>query len=71
MTHSTFDALTIDQLRAGGTLKWSAFPDCIGAFVAEMDFGTAPEVMAAVREALDRGQIGYLDNHLVAGLAEA
>lgn len=71
MTHSTFDALTIDQLRAGGTLKWSAFPDCIGAFVAEMDFGTAPEVMAAVREALDRGQIGYLDNRLVAGLAEA
>ena len=69
--HGDFDALTAEGLRASGALKWNAFPDCIGAFVAEMDFGTAPEVMAAVREALDRNQFGYLTDGLVTDLAEA
>src|SRR5699024_3695449 len=69
--HERFDAITADELRASGALKWSAFPDCIGAFVAEMDFGIAPEIAAAVREALERGQVGYLDDGLVAGLASA
>ena len=71
MSQEAFDALTVEQLRDSGALKWNAFPDCIGAFVAEMDFGTAPEVMAAVREALDRGQIGYLGDALVTDLAKA
>ncbi|MGY0560225.1 MalY/PatB family protein [Luteimonas sp. A277] len=71
MSHEAYDALTVEQLRDSGALKWNAFPDCIGAFVAEMDFGTAPVVMAAVREALDRGQIGYLGDSLVTGLADA
>ena len=53
--HDRFDAISADALRASGALKWNAFPDCIGAFVAEMDFGIAPEVEAAVRGALDRG----------------
>lgn len=69
--HGDFDALTAEGLRASGALKWNAFPDCIGAFVAEMDFGIAPEVTAAVRAALDRGQVGYLDDGLVLALAEA
>ena len=69
--HERFDAITADELRASGALKWNAFPDCIGAFVAEMDFGIAPEVAAAVRQALERGQVGYLDDGLVAGLAGA
>lgn len=69
--HAAFDALTAGQLRASGALKWNAFPDCIGAFVAEMDFGTAPEVLAPVREALDRNQFGYLTDALVQDLAEA
>ena len=33
---------TVDQLRATGSVKWSQHPEAIGAFVAEMDFGTAP-----------------------------
>ena len=37
-----FDLIDLDRLRALGGLKWSMFPDTIGAFVAEMDFGTAP-----------------------------
>ena len=71
MDHDRFDAITVDELRASGALKWNAFPDCIGAFVAEMDFGIAPEVLAPVRAALDRGQVGYLDDGLVRELAEA
>ena len=66
-----FDALTAEGLRASGALKWNAFPDCIGAFVAEMDFGTAPEVMAAVHGALERNLFGYLTDALTADLAEA
>lgn len=69
--HAAFDALTEDALRSSGALKWNAFPDCIGAFVAEMDFGTAPEVMAAVREALDGNRFGYLTDALVHDLAAA
>ena len=38
------DALTIDDLRSAGSLKWTAYPDAIGAWVAEMDFGLAPAV---------------------------
>lgn len=71
MQHDSLDAITAAQLRASGALKWNAFPDCIGAFVAEMDFGVAPEIMAAVRASLDRGQVGYLTDDLTAALAEA
>jgi len=66
-----FDAVTLDQLRAGGGLKWRAFPDCIGAFVAEMDFGLAPPIAAALQQALARGQVGYLSPDLTRALAEA
>jgi cystathionine beta-lyase len=55
-----FDAITIEQLRDTGGLKWSQHPDAIGAFVAEMDFDTAPPVRDALREAVDRGVFGYL-----------
>lgn len=70
-SHDRFDAITAEELRASGALKWNAFPDCIGAFVAEMDFGIAPEVAAALRGALDRGQVGYLGDGLVGELAAA
>ncbi|MFD1717269.1 MalY/PatB family protein [Georgenia deserti] len=55
-----FDAITIDQLREVGGVKWTAFPDTIGAFVAEMDFGTAPAVSRALHTAVDQGLTGYL-----------
>lgn len=54
------DAIGIDRLRENGSLKWSVFPEAIGAFVAEMDFPAAPAVDAAIRDALDRGLTGYL-----------
>lgn len=68
---SAFDAITLDQLRAGGGLKWRAFPDCIGAFVAEMDFGIAPPIRDALHEAVERGQVGYLSAAPLRVMAEA
>lgn len=54
-----FDRIEEAALRAAGGLKWSAFPGSIGAFVAEMDFGIAPAVAAAMRQAIDDGRCGY------------
>ena len=47
-----FDALSEDSLRAAGSLKWTRYGPAIGAFVAEMDFGTAPTVTAALHLSL-------------------
>jgi Bifunctional PLP-dependent enzyme with beta-cystathionase and maltose regulon repressor activities len=55
-----FDAIEIDGLRQIGGVKWSMFPDHIGAFVAEMDFGTAPSVVQSLHSAVDTGLFGYL-----------
>ncbi len=66
-----FDALSEDSLRASGGLKWTRYGPAIGAFVAEMDFGTAPEVTAALHEAVDRGRLGYLTGEAAAGMARA
>src|SRR5689334_3088655 len=66
-----FDDITIEQLRAAGGLKWSQYPEAIGSFVAEMDFGTAPPVLDAIRDAVDRGLFGYLPEALARRLGEA
>ncbi|WP_226924743.1 MalY/PatB family protein [Georgenia satyanarayanai] len=55
-----FDEITVDQLRAAGSTKWTMFPDAIGAFVAEMDFGVPPAVAEVVRTAADTQALGYL-----------
>jgi cystathionine beta-lyase len=62
---------TVEQLRATGSVKWSQHPDAIGAFVAEMDFGTAPPVAAAMREVVDTGLLGYLPDRLDSRLSTA
>lgn len=66
-----FDALSEDSLRAAGGLKWTRYGPAIGAFVAEMDFGTAPEVTAALHEAVDRGRLGYLTTEAAGDMARA
>lgn len=66
-----FDELTEDALRAGGGLKWTHYGPAIGAFVAEMDFGTAPAVSAALHEAVDRGRLGYLTTDAADDMARA
>ena len=66
-----FDDITLEQLRATGGLKWAQHPEAIGSFVAETDFGTAPEVLEAMHRSLDLGQLGYLTEALRVGLSEA
>ena len=53
------DALTLDQLRRVGSLKWSAYPGAIGAWVAEADFGLAPAVAEVVADYAHRQLTGY------------
>jgi cysteine-S-conjugate beta-lyase len=66
-----FDDITIERLRGAGGLKWSQHPEAIGAFVAEMDFGTAPSVLEALRTAVDDGVFGYLPESWERRLAAA
>jgi cystathionine beta-lyase len=52
--------LTDDELRRSLVLKWgTSDPDVIPAWVAEMDYPTAPEVTQALAEAVARGELGY------------
>ena len=52
-------------------MKWSAFPEAIGAFVAESDFGLGPVIREALQEELDLVRTGYLPTAAATGLAEA
>ncbi|MGT2426318.1 MalY/PatB family protein [Amnibacterium kyonggiense] len=61
----------IAALRAGRSVKWSAFPDAIGAFVAEMDFGLAPVIRDALVREVDAGRTGYLPQGDVEALGAA
>jgi cystathionine beta-lyase len=70
-TAEELDAIGVDRLRAAGSLKWSVFPDAIGAFVAEMDFPLAPAVADAVKDAVDRGLTGYLPSAVRERMSEA
>ncbi|WP_298990195.1 MalY/PatB family protein [uncultured Pseudokineococcus sp.] len=65
------DDLTLEELRARGGLKWTLFPDAVGAFVAEGDHGTAPAVTRALHEAVDAGALGYLTPARQRAMAEA
>ena len=66
-----WDALTIEDLRARGGTKWTMFPDTIGAWVAEMDFGIAPPVAEAIRATADTFETGYMPKALARELGEA
>ncbi|GLK17905.1 MalY/PatB family protein [Herbiconiux flava] len=66
-----FDQITADHLNVPSSRKWSLNPGTIGAWVAEMDFGTAPAVTAALHRALDEGVLGYLAPATAHEMAEA
>jgi cysteine-S-conjugate beta-lyase len=64
------DQITISELRARGSVKWTrGGPGVIGAFVAEMDFGVAPPIKAALLDVINRADFGYLSDHAAAELA--
>ncbi len=66
------DRITLDELYRRGSLKWTrGGPGVLGAFVAEMDFGTAPAVEAALREVMERQEYGYLSDQAAADLSLA
>jgi cystathionine beta-lyase len=66
-----FDIPSADDLRERGSLKWSEYPREIGAFIAEMDFGTAPPVQRAIAAAVERNAFGYLPSYLADELRDA
>ncbi|HWG01829.1 MAG TPA: aminotransferase class I/II-fold pyridoxal phosphate-dependent enzyme [Trebonia sp.] len=65
------DKLSIAELRRRGSVKWTkGGPDVIGAFIAEMDFGAAPAIEAALRDSVARSEFGYLPEQAADQLAE-
>jgi len=71
MITANFDALTRETLSGVLGVKWNKYPDCIGAFVAEMDFATAPNVIEELRRTVDAGFFGYLPTQKADELAAA
>jgi len=61
----------MDRLVDRGSAKWTLYPpDVLPAWVAEMDFELAAPIKAALHDAIDRDDVGYLGpNH--EGLTEA
>ncbi|MEV4736685.1 MULTISPECIES: MalY/PatB family protein [unclassified Microbacterium] len=66
-----FDTRTRFELDRPESRKWSLHPGRIGAWVAEMDFGIAPEIAAAMHRAIDEENLGYLSPPLAAELGRA
>ena len=67
-----FENFSPETLRKRGTAKWTYFDaDVIAAWVAEMDFPTAPPVLAAIRDAVERQEFGYPSREGDTGLPEA
>lgn len=65
------NAITQQDLAATGATKWVRGDDVIGAFVAEMDFGVAPQITERLHREVDRGAFGYLPAHLRTELKES
>ncbi len=65
------NALSPEKLRARRTMKWSTYPhDVLPLWVAEMDYPTAPPVVAALRRAVDAESFGYPLSAETSGLAD-
>ncbi|WP_341976438.1 aminotransferase class I/II-fold pyridoxal phosphate-dependent enzyme [Microbacterium sp. LWO13-1.2] len=66
-----FDSRTRFHLDRPESRKWSLHPGRIGAWVAEMDFGVAAEIAAAMHRAIDEENLGYLSPPVAAELGVA
>ena len=56
-----FDAVELDWLRAKSGAKWHQHPDRLNAWVADMDFRPAAVILDALRDRIDRADLGYAD----------
>ncbi len=69
-----FDRLSLQELRRRGSLKWTGKTfegePLWGAWVAEMDFGTAPAVERCLHRAIEEGFFVYTPPQLATGLRE-
>lgn len=54
------DHITLASLRCSGATKWNRPDGAIGAFTAEMDYGIAPVITAALQAEVAAGRFGYL-----------
>ena len=68
---AAFDAISEEQLRKVGSLKWSEHPDSTPAWVAEMDFGLAAPIALRLQESIRNAQVGYLPNALIPAMSRA
>lgn len=66
-----FDLRTRARLERPSSRKWSLHPGTVGAWVAEMDFGTAPAVSDALTRAIADETFGYLAPATVAEMGHA
>lgn len=66
-----FDEITEASLRARGSKKWSTYGNATAAWVAEMDFGAAPPITAAIESTVTQSLFGYLPDALDNAMAEA
>jgi cysteine-S-conjugate beta-lyase len=68
------EADSLESLRRRSSEKWGTFPaDVLPMFVAEMDFPLSPEIKAALQEAIELGDTGYVnpnDTRAAAALAD-
>lgn len=72
MNHADyFDGLSEMELRRAGSRKWSTHPEAIGAFIAEMDFGTAPQIQEALQKPVASGGLGYVPVAAVEEMTQA
>ena len=65
------DVTTIEDLEQVGSDKWTRYPGCIGAFIAEMDYGLAPCIQKAIDNACDHCKLGYIPEPWKQHVAEA
>lgn len=55
--------ISADKLSNGALCKWKTYPNCIGMWVAEMDFGTPDIVRKCLHNLIDEGSIGYVSDY--------
>jgi cystathionine beta-lyase len=66
-----FLGLAESELRERGSKKWTTYPDSLGAFVAEMDFGAAPCVIQSLTAAIQNQSFGYLPSAVSQNMSQA
>ena len=71
MTGHRFDDITVESLLETGSMKWTRMPGHLAAFVAEMDFGTAPAVTQSLQNSADKALWGYLPPAVAKDMSEA